>query len=76
MNFKTMTLLNKETIKPCDFYNLNYFKKSMNLEVDLQNGPYKKIQEAIDAATPGSTIIINQGLYVENLMIKKENLLI
>jgi len=31
----------------------------MNLEVDLQNGPYKKIQEAIDAATPGSTIIIN-----------------
>jgi pectin methylesterase-like acyl-CoA thioesterase len=44
--------------------------------VDQKVGPYKKIQEAIDACVAGSTIEINSGLYQENLYITKGNLVL
>ena len=38
--------------------------------VDKETGPYRKIQEAIDAAEPSSLIKISEGFYEENLVIK------
>ena len=40
--------------------------------VDKETGPYRKIQEAIDAAEPSSLIKISEGFYEENLVIKYE----
>jgi pectin methylesterase-like acyl-CoA thioesterase len=42
--------------------------------VDMKYGPYKLIQQAIDAATPGSNIKIAKGEYYENLVIVKDGL--
>jgi len=36
---------------------------------DAINGPYKTINEAIEAAEPGGMILISQGRYVESLVI-------
>ena len=41
----------------------------MNLYVDAKQGPYKSIQEAIDDATPNSTIFVGNGLYRDNIKI-------
>jgi len=45
-----------------------------NWVVDPENGPYKTIQDAIDAAEPGGVIKIAPGLYSDNLVINKPNL--
>lgn len=37
--------------------------------LDAESGPYKTIQEAIDAAEPGSVIKVAPGLYSDNLTI-------
>lgn len=37
---------------------------------DPENGPYKTIQEAINAANPGGVIKISPGLYSDNLVIE------
>jgi len=44
-------------------------KKKPILFVDPLNGPYKKIQEAIDAAEPGCKILVVSGLYRDNIVI-------
>lgn len=36
---------------------------------DAVSGPYKTINEAIEAAEPGGMILISQGKYMESLMI-------
>ena len=38
--------------------------------LDPENGPYKTIQEAIDAAEPGNVIKISPGLYNNGLVIE------
>lgn len=48
--------------------------KNNNWTVDPENGPYKTIQDAIDAAEPGGVIKIAPGLYSDNIVIKKPNL--
>ena len=37
---------------------------------DPETSPYKTIQEAVDAAEPGSVIKVAPGLYSDNLVIK------
>lgn len=49
-------------------------KEKVAYVVDPIEGPYFKIQDAIDAAENNSLIQIAQGLYVENLRIKHKNL--
>ena len=44
--------------------------------VDAESGPYKSIQEAIDAAEPHSRIKLAAGLYSDNLVISKPGLII
>jgi len=67
---------------------MNVLKKMMNQEetgglhkvlkatyiVDAESGPFKTIQEAIDAAEPGSVIKIAPGLYSTNILINKNGL--
>lgn len=45
--------------------NLTIFKL-----IDPDAGPYKTIQEAINAAEPGASIKIAPGLYTDNLVIE------
>lgn len=42
--------------------------------IDAESGPYKSIQEAIDAAEPNCIIKVAPGLYSDNLMITKPGL--
>lgn len=42
--------------------------------VDSEKGPYKTIQEGIEAASAGSTIQVQKGIYYENISITKDNL--
>lgn len=44
--------------------------------VDQKSGPFKTIQAAIDKVEAGSQIKINEGIYIENLVIKKPGLTI
>lgn len=37
--------------------------------VDAESGPYKTIQEAVEAADQGSVIKVAPGLYSDNLII-------
>lgn len=48
----------------------------VNLQVDPQNGPFYTIQSAIDEAESDSHILVETGLYKENLVIKTSNLFI
>lgn len=49
---------------------LNLITKYTIIKIDSESGPYKTIQEAINAAEPGSTIKIAPGLYNDNIYIK------
>lgn len=66
---------------------VGHIKKLMNQEdnalhkvlkapyiVDSESGPYKTIQEAVQAAEPGSIIRIAPGLYSSNIRIDKAGL--
>ena len=46
------------------------YRRYLPSKVDKQTGPYRSIQEAIDAAMPNSLIKITEGFYEENLYIK------
>ena len=47
-----------------------------SLDVCLSGCPYSSIQAAINAATPGDTIIVAAGTYTEQILIQKELTLI
>ena len=49
-------------------------KINISYVVDQKHGPYYTIQSAINDAKPNSQIIINKGIYKENLFIDKPNL--
>jgi len=40
------------------------------------NGDFSSIQEAVDSAAPGDSIVVTKGQYTENIMITKELVLI
>ena len=40
------------------------------LIVDAQNGPYKTIQEAVDLAQAGDTVLVKPGVYCEEVTLK------
>jgi len=44
--------------------------------VDSDNGPFKTIQDAIDYAQTGDTILVAPGLYMKNLIVNKPDLTI
>ncbi|KAL4497849.1 hypothetical protein ABPG72_000604 [Tetrahymena utriculariae] len=69
------TIKNQEILNALKLDSAN-LKKSIahNFIVDSESGPYKTIQEAIDAAEPGSTIKIAPGLYNDNIYINKPDL--
>ena len=46
------------------------------LVVDPNNGPYYNIKEAVKAAKPYSKILVEKGLYTDNLVIDKPGLII
>jgi hypothetical protein len=48
----------------------------MNLVVNKTEGPYYKIQDAVNKATPGSIIRIASGMFSENIIIHHNNLTI
>ncbi|AKB22993.1 nitrous oxide reductase family maturation protein NosD [Methanosarcina sp. WH1] len=49
------------------------FASAANLRVDpAAEGGYTTIQAAVDAAKEGDTIFVNQGTYVENLIIDRQ----
>jgi len=48
-------------------------QKQIDYIVDQENGPFFSINEALQAATPGATILVNSGLYVESLIVRVPN---
>ena len=48
------------------------FKNQINVHPRGDNGAYKTIQEAIDAAKPKTKILIHPGIYKEHLIITKK----
>ena len=46
-----------------------YVGKVFHYIKDITNGPYKTINEAIQAAEPGGIILVSQGRYMESLVI-------
>ena len=46
------------------------------LYVNQRKGPYRKISEAVKAADPDTNILVDGGLYRENVLINKQNLFI
>ena len=51
------------------FLFFHHFLSYLKLK-DPETSPYKTIQEAVDAAEPGSVIKVAPGLYSDNLVIK------
>jgi nitrous oxidase accessory protein NosD len=45
-------------------------------DYDWGETAFNTIQEAVDAASPGDTIIVHEGTYIENVIVDKENLTI
>ena len=40
------------------------------IRIDIENGPYKTISAAIEAAEPGGIILVGQGKYAESIVIR------
>ena len=62
--------LNNDNFQEVDY---NEWKSEIHVEKRGEKGAYKTIQEAIDAATPKTKIVIHPGIYKEHLLIEKKS---
>ena len=60
----------KEEIQEVDF---REWKNEIHVDKKGEKGAFKKIQEAIDNATPKTKIVIHPGIYREQLIIEKKS---
>ncbi len=58
---------------PDEKIDFSEFKNQINVHPRGDNGAYKTIQEAIDAAKPKTKILIHPGIYKEHLIISKKS---
>ena len=63
----------EESEKKMEEIDFREWKNEIHVHPSGENGAYKTIQEAIDAATPKTKIVIHTAIYKEHLIINKKS---